>query len=239
MQKLPANPMLSETVSKYVQQYIIDAELRPGDQLPSETQMVEELGVGRGSVREAIKILQSLGIVEIQRGSGLYLREYNFDPLMAILVYGMRLNPAMFDELLQIRIWIESAIMDEVVRRITPQQITELEAVMDRWEANLKAGKSVRKDDEQFHSILYSTINNQTLNHLLSAFWVAFAELGLDTTAEAYTEDSSSFIHLRDHRAVVAAIKAGDAALARQRLLDNYAYGQQRRQPPPTPQEEK
>ncbi|MBZ0294440.1 MAG: FCD domain-containing protein [Anaerolineae bacterium] len=224
MSKIPSNPIMSELVSRYVQQYIIEESLQPGDQLPSEAQMVEELGVGRGSVREAIKILQSLGIVEIQRGNGLYLREYNFDPLLAILVYGMRYEPRMFNELGQIRIWIESSIMDEVVAKITPDDLAELEQIMADWEAEIRAQRPPQASDEAFHAVLYRQVNNQTLNKLLQAFWLAFAELA---DPDAPFNEREQRIHLRDHQAILDAIKAGDVALARQCLLNNYAYGQQ------------
>lgn len=224
MSRIPSNPVMSDAISRYVQQYIIDESLQAGDQLPSEAQMVEELGVGRGSVREAVKILQSLGIVEVQRGNGLYLREYNFDPLLAILVYGMRYDPRMFGELGQIRTWIEASIMEEVVARITPDDLRELEQIMVDWEAEIQMQQPPQASDEAFHAVLYRQVNNQTLNKLLHAFWLAFAELA---DPDAPFNEREQRIHLRDHQAILDAIKAGNATLARQRLLDNYTYGRQ------------
>ena len=64
MEKPLRRPALSKEVRDYIKQYILENDLKGGDPLPPEHQLVEELGVGRSSVREAIKSLQSLGIVE-------------------------------------------------------------------------------------------------------------------------------------------------------------------------------
>ena len=76
MQSSFRRPVLNELIRDYVKQHILDHGLSAGDPLPSETQLAQELGVGRGSVREAIKALQSLGIVEVRHGDGLYVRPY-------------------------------------------------------------------------------------------------------------------------------------------------------------------
>jgi DNA-binding transcriptional MocR family regulator len=65
MQKTLRGPALSKAVRDYVKQYILDHKLQGGDPLPPETQLAQDLGVGRSSVREAVKALQSLGIVEV------------------------------------------------------------------------------------------------------------------------------------------------------------------------------
>ncbi len=69
-------PALNELIRDYVKQHILDHGLSAGDPLPSETQLAQELGVGRSSAREAIKALQSLGVVEVRHGEGLYVRAF-------------------------------------------------------------------------------------------------------------------------------------------------------------------
>ncbi len=67
-------PALHEAVRDYIKQYILDRKLKPGDPLPPEGQLAQELGVGRSSVREAVKALQSLGIIEARQGNGLQFK---------------------------------------------------------------------------------------------------------------------------------------------------------------------
>ena len=118
-------PILSEAVRDYIKRFILENGLEPGDLLPPETQLAEDLGVGRSSVREAMKALQSLGIVDVKRGEGFVVREWNLDPVLETLSYGIRFNKAAFAELLQIRIWLESATVASVVRSVSGSEAPE------------------------------------------------------------------------------------------------------------------
>ena len=82
-------PLLNQAVQERVKDYITDNHLEPGDPLPAEAQLAADLGVSRGSVREAIKSLESLGIVEVRHGSGIYVRRFNFDSIFNLLSYGV------------------------------------------------------------------------------------------------------------------------------------------------------
>ena len=117
---------LNEAIREYIKDYILKQKLKPGDALPPEPQLMEELGVGRSSVREAVKWLQSLGIVEIRRGNGLYVRNVNFDPVLESLSYNMRFDPNMFAEVFQLRVWLESAAIENAVARISAVSYTHL-----------------------------------------------------------------------------------------------------------------
>ncbi|MWR20550.1 GntR family transcriptional regulator, partial [Helicobacter pylori] len=88
-------PVISEAVRDYIKEYIFAHNLQPGSPLLPESQLVEELGVSRSSVREAVKALQSLGLIEVRRGDGLYVRATNFDAITEILSFNLRLNPNM------------------------------------------------------------------------------------------------------------------------------------------------
>ena len=133
MEKPLRRPALNEAVRDYVKQYILEHSLSAGDPLPPETQLADELGVGRSSVREAIKALQSLGIVEVRQGNGLYVREYNFDPILETIGYGINLDTKMLSELAQVRLMLEQAAIEEAVERIEPAALEQLEQLMIRW----------------------------------------------------------------------------------------------------------
>jgi DNA-binding FadR family transcriptional regulator len=216
-------PALHEAVRDYIKQYILDGKLKPGDPLPPEGQLADELGVGRSSVREAVKALQSLGIIEARQGNGLFVREYNFDPVLEILSYGMRFNHTILLEFFQIRLWLEAAIIGDVVRQIEAEQIAQLETVLDLWPERTRTGQPWADLDKQFHDILYQTLNNQTLLKLLEVFWLAYDKLDI---AGIHAADPVE--ELADHRAILEAIKHGDPDLTRQRLLANFTHFQSR-----------
>jgi DNA-binding FadR family transcriptional regulator len=217
MSGLLHRPILSEAVRNYIKRFILENRLEPGDLLPPETQLAEDLGVGRSSVREAMKALQSLGIVDVKRGEGFVVREWNLDPVLETLSYGIRFNKAAFAELLQIRIWLESATVASVVRRITQQDINELESIMQAWEARFTTGEAWSDLDECFHDVLYRTLNNTTFTNLLNVFWRAFETVNVTLTGQADIQEE-----YRSHYAILEAIKAHDEALAQQRLVSSF-----------------
>jgi DNA-binding FadR family transcriptional regulator len=223
MMKPLRGPALNEAVRDYIKQYILEHGLNGGDPLPPETQWAQELGVGRSSVREAIKALQSLGIVEVRHGNGLFVREYNFDPVLETLSYGMRLDTTTLAELAQIRIWLEASVIMEAVKQITPHKIAQLKTVMQAWANRIAHGQPSPDLDEQFHRILYESLNNQTLIKLLETFWIAFKNLEV-----ALPKADISRLTLRQHQAILDAIEAGDAALTRQRLIEHFGPLQER-----------
>ncbi|WP_119070779.1 FadR/GntR family transcriptional regulator [Aggregatilinea lenta] len=210
-------PVLSETVRKHIQRYILEKKLKPGDSLPPEAQLAADLGVGRSSIREAMKSLQSLGIVRVQRGEGFFVRKWNLDPVLETLSYGICFNPAAFRELLQIRIWLESATIGEVVARITPREIAELDTIMQAWKARSDSKAAFADLDEQFHNVLYQTLENDTFASLLRVFWRAFETVNADLAGDADLE-----IEFQAHLAIFEAIKRRDAVLAQEKLLASF-----------------
>ncbi len=118
-------PALSRAIQDQIKQYITERRLRPGDALPPETQLAADLGVSRGSVREAIKALESLGIVEVRHGNGIFVREFNFDSVLELLSYGLVFDRSKITEILQIRKWLEAAAIGEAVKLINGRMKVE------------------------------------------------------------------------------------------------------------------
>lgn len=210
-------PVLSEAVRKHIKRYILDKKLKPGDSLPPEAQLAADLGVGRSSIREAMKSLQSLGIVRVQRGEGFFVRKWNLDPVLETLSYGICFNPAAFRELMQIRVWLEAATIGEVVARMTPGDIAELDAIMQEWEARFDSNESFADLDERFHDVLYRSLENDTFASLLHVFWRAFETVDSDLHGDADIR-----VEYRSHRAIFDAIRSREPARARERLLASF-----------------
>ena len=223
MMKTLRKPALNEAIRNYVKQYILDQGLNPGDPLPPEGQLAQELGVARSSVREAVKALQSLGIVEVRRGHGIYVREYNFDPIVEMFSYGMRFDTATLAKLIQVRIWLEAAVVEDAVSQISPEDVVLLESVIEAWEERVEAGEPDSDLDEQFHRILYSALDNDLLIKLFEVFWIAFENLDIEAIRR-----SDPAVELKDHQAILQAVRDRNASLARQCLLQSFTRIQDR-----------
>ncbi len=218
-------PVLSEAIRHYLTQYIIDHGLAPGAALPTEGQLALELGVARTSVREAIQALESLGIVDVRHGDGLYVRDYNFDPVLEALSYGVRFDARTLVELLQLRIWLEGGVIGEAMKRMGAKDVRRLEEIVGQWERMVAAGQVVlfeaRALDEEFHHGLYTCLKNQTLVKLLEVFWIVFAEF-----IGPYRSEPA--VDVADHAAILAALQARDRAAARQAVVANIRRNRER-----------
>ncbi len=212
-------PALYKAIRDYIKRYILENDLKPGDALPPEGQLVEDLGVGRSSVREAVKSLQSVGIVDVRQGDGLYVRELNFDPMLEAFIFGMQFDPNTLAELLQVRTWLEGAVIGDAVGHLTNEDLIKLEALLKEWEERVQVGEEYSDLDESFHQIIYGVLNNQTMMKLFSAFWVSFTSLDKEITHDPDPEEV-----LRFHHAILDAIRTRDPNLTRQQLSQHFDH---------------
>lgn len=220
MPKQRLRPSLNEIVRDYVKQYILDHKLSPGDPLPPEAQIAEELGVGRGSVREAIKALESLGVVEVRHGEGLFVRAFSFEPIVETVRYGMRFDARSISELAQIRYFLESAAIQPATENISQEDLLRLDALMDEWKDRLEAGQPYMDLDIQFHRILYGNLNNELLLQLFELFWVAFGSLDDPIIKEGRPPVGN----YQNHLDIVDAVKAHDMDKVRQQLTYHFDH---------------
>jgi len=210
---------LYKAVCDYIKQYIIENNLKAGDPLPSEGQLADDLGVGRGSVREAVKSLQSLRIIDVQHGTGLFVRELNFEPMLENFKFGMQFDSRTISELLQIRILLETAVIGSAVEKIDEDALQDLDALLGQWVTYNQEGKDFTELDEDFHRILYSVLDNNTLMQLFDVFWEVFWELELGNIVKA-----DPVKELQTHQQILDAVKARDVELTRTRLLQHFDY---------------
>lgn len=150
-----------------IKELLLNRKVLPGDRLPSETELTRLLSVSRGSVREAMKILSALGIVEIKRGDGTYISngggEIIFDPLL----FSMIVSQPNFAELKELRLILEKNVVRLATLNADESDIRALKECLEKTE-NLK-DKTDKKYDEllgydlEFHRILGQACKNSPL----------------------------------------------------------------------------
>ena len=211
-------PTLQRRVQEYIKDYIVRNGLKPGDPLPPEGELASSLGVSRGSVREAVKALQTLGIIEVRHGNGLFVRGFNFDSVLDLLSYGLAFDHSKISEILQIRKWLEVAAVDEVCQRIGDRDIAEIEDILAQWEGKAAAGQPTSAEDRAFHQALFRVIGNQSLIALLDIFWVVYHSVRI----RAITTDLQPSTTLGEHRDILRAVRARDTALAQRSIEQHF-----------------
>ena len=130
-------------VKNYIRDYIAKNKLQPGAVLPSEGQIAEELDIGRNSVREATRALESIGLIEIRKGKGLILRSFNLDAVLDIFSYGFILDNSMLFDLYEIRRMIECSLMPHVIENINDVVISQCEMILAEWAFLVQKGEAV------------------------------------------------------------------------------------------------
>lgn len=219
MEKLSRGPVLNQVIQNRIKQYITDNRLGAGDLLPPEGQLAADLGVSRGSVREAIKALESLGIVEVRQGDGVRVRAFNFDSVFELLSYALVFDPVKAAEVLQIRVWLEVAAVADAVRRISDAELDHMAALLDAWEQKAARNENISEDDRNFHRLLYRTLNNDSLSGLIDIFWVIYHSLPIQRIGT----DRQPLATVKAHRELLAAIRARDVKLATQHMRDHFS----------------
>jgi len=214
----------TRVVRNYLKNWIIDHHLSSGDLLPPETKIAQELAISRGSVREAVKALESLGILEVRHGEGLFVRDTNLDPLLEIFTFGSHFDPSLLAELLELRTWLETAVIGDVIKKTSELHLNEIILSLSEWEKDLKEGVLRTKDDQRFHRSLYKILGNQTLLRLLAVFWTVFENIGI----EDIRRDPAPMETWEEHRAIYEAVLKHDEKGARKAILKSNSHVMER-----------
>lgn len=186
-----------------LREYIDEHGLRPGDGLPSEGALAEELGISRISLREATRSLQTLGVIEAKPGKGLFVSAFSFRPVLDQLPYGLAAHGASLHEVLVVRETLEEGLIETVASRIGPEDLDDLDALVDRMEG--LDGRELADADRAFHLRLFRSLGNDLVTHLIEIFWVLSDRLrgsGLGAPTASRVADI--------HRAIVSALRRGE-----------------------------
>jgi GntR family transcriptional regulator, transcriptional repressor for pyruvate dehydrogenase complex len=214
-----------DAVSTELARELIDYLVRSGtysagDQLPSERQLAETLAVGRSAVREALKSLSLLGLVEIRQGSGTYLKATDSQLLPRVLDWGLLLGDNHLPELVEVDGYLEPAIARLAARRRTPEDITELQTLLDAVEEPGDELAMVRTVVE-FHVRLATAARNEVLKNLV----VNMQGLLEAWTGRVVSDGNGQYPGQAEHRAVLRAVKRGDADAAYEAMRVHISRG--------------
>lgn len=203
-----ARQPLFREIQLQIRNFIIDQGLKPGDILPPASQMAQRLGVSSASLREALRALEALGIVETKHGVGTFIRAYDLTPLLENLSFSLLFDPQSMRHLVQIREAIEVGMLPQVVAQIDEEHLHTLETILAQMP---DAGESL---DRQFHHALYACLDNPLLMEFLDIFWLVHNDL-LNRLMIVSTDPHTRW---ETHAPIVHALRARDAKAAVQAM---------------------
>lgn len=202
-------------IQEQIKEWILDQRLASGDPMPTEAELTGRLGVSRNSVREALKALQALGIVEIRHGFGMYVGDCSLEPLADALVFrgrkSMRSDRHELHELIDLRQALETGLIPQLVGMIDDVALARIRARLADLEKHAGHGEAGDAADRAFHDELYAVLGNQLTSQLLRVFWNVYQDL----SNELPSAESNRTEIIRVHRQIYEAVAARDAARAR------------------------
>ena len=204
---------MSEAIVDQIKALIRSNRLRPGDRLPSERELCERMGVSRVTVREALRILEAGGLVEIRVGArgGAFVTTPSSERLGAGLADLITLAPVTAVEVTEARLVFELGIIPMLVERATEQDIEGLRRLVDDHLAALRQGEYTMAKSAEFHVRLAACSHNAAIETLVHSFHgPLLMSLREASTASPQMGQRGTY----EHRDLVEAIAARDVAAA-------------------------
>lgn len=215
----PPGSNLSVNLGQQLLDLIREAAIQPGQRLPSEMALCKRFRASRPVIREALRSLEALGIIEARRGSGRVLRKFDLHAVTGGLASSLSHDAVNIVDLLSVRQALEVSFLPAAMMRLDGERAARLEELVQRMVARAERGEGFVAEDRQFHHLLFDALGNQVLVQFLDLFWRMF------TAVDDGTMGRSAHLHesAMHHRRVLDAMMAGDARQA-QHQMDAHFY---------------
>ena len=170
------NGSVVDNVIQQIRLAIAGGRFQMGDKLPTEFELMEELRVSRNSLREAMKILSAMGIVEIRRGDGTYICNEVKPTIMDFVVYSMMLEDSSAEEIIELRQTLDEDVLRLAIRKCTKENINHLQQLIDEMRIHFQNGEisKAAKIDFDFHLYLCDCCGNRFLSRIVKGVYSLF-----------------------------------------------------------------
>lgn len=201
----------TDRAAEGIKEYIRRHRLRPGDPLPAENELCAELGVSRSSIREAVRMLATLDVVEVRHGHGTYVGAMSLAPLVSGMVLRTIIDVEhsrnSLRHLVETRETLDVSLADELADCYRGVEMGALYAIVTTMSARLEGGEGFAKEDREFHRTLLARISNPLIRELSDAFWQVHNEvvplLGVPTPVNMMQT-------VRAHAEILDTLQVGD-----------------------------
>ena len=192
-------------------------ELQPGDFLPSETELAKSLGVGKSSIREAVKMLQAMGVVEVRRGQGTLVRQHPGPDAISPLLFQLIIESGYPEDLVELRLMFEPAFSVMAMERATAEDRAQIGETLRRLEAAVRDGCQVADDDMAFHLAILQATKNPLVIRIGETIFRLFLP-SIDVSMRTIAPRA-----VADHQRIYEAFCSGDPDRLREAVVRSYA----------------
>lgn len=201
---------LATQIARGLVEFILSGQVAPGSRMPSERALAEAFGVGRSAMREALKALSLIGLIEVRQGDGTYLRKADSALLPELIEWGLLLGEQRTLDLVEAGQEIEVVIAGLAARRRTDADIADLTEILERMR-NAPSVPQFVEADVQFHLRMAEAAGNSALRDIHSSVQ-ALLRTWIARVIEASGDSMPSF---KEHVPILDAVIAGDPDAAR------------------------
>ena len=203
-----------------------NGELKPGDKIPTEPELAESLGVARSSIREAIKILTYLGVLESKRHEGTFVCNGFEESMIDPMVYGIILNKDSFENLMELREMTEAGMMRLAIKNHNEDEIRELEEILSEMKNILsEEGEATIADffeaDDRFHDKIAEMGKNPMADKINRVVRTLTYAVRYETVSSMITNGKGEEL-LEAHVVLLDAIKNGDYEVLSDKVRETY-----------------
>ena len=213
--------LLGEHVESQLKEYILTTPVNVGDKIPTEFELADMFGVGRSTIREAVKGLVTKGMLEVRRGSGTYVistQTLDEDPL-SLSRYSDKYKLAL--ELLDVRLMLEPEIAALAALHSTEEEKVRLVTLCEAVEENIRKNENHLPNDVKYHEYIAKCSRNRVVETLIPIISTAVITFGNLTYRKLLDET------VRSHRSILNAILAGDSVGARCAMVSHLSFNRE------------
>jgi len=203
-------PKVYEEVAKQLERLILE-KLNVGDKLPSERELAEMLQVSRSSIRDAIRSLELMGLVEPRQGAGTIVLERAAETPDSPFANALKRRQERVGELLDFRKMVEPPLASRAATHASPDEIAEMEEILQRQEVKLAQGEIASAEDAEFHYSIALASGNSVVLKVIDILM----DLLRDTRERSLQVPGRQEKSLAGHRRILSAIKRRDAEAAK------------------------
>jgi GntR family transcriptional repressor for pyruvate dehydrogenase complex len=215
LKPIDATPSASEKVAERLMSLIASGNIAPGDKLPSENQLAKALHVSRPVVREALRGLTMMGVLQSRQGGGSYVTDLKPNRLMAPLSFVLSLQDYSLESLFTARAVIDGGLAAEAARNVTPAQLERFAELVEVGYRTVDDPVAFRLADAEFHELIGTASDNAFLDRVSRSLY----SLAMDQRRKASETPGVLDQSAMDHDAIVRAISARDPEAAKAAMV--------------------
>ena len=219
---------VSSQIADQIRSSILAGEFAPGEKLPPERELAEMFGVSRPSVREALNVLASSGLVMSYQGGGTVIMSLMESDASSPLSELIRTQKDRALDVIEVRKCMESWTAFYAAQRALPEDLRRMEEIIIGMKNNLEGLRPSEDLDANFHVVIARATHNIVWLHLMQSLFDAMKEFQQGVWRAVYITSEDHHMLYNHHRAIFEAIRGRDAEAARETMMAHLTFAEQR-----------